>query len=262
MNLLIDIGNTNLRWGLAGADGLGPTHAVRHDGGAPLDLIAAWDSLAPSPDRVLVANVGGAGVADAVARVVRALWGIESEPAVCRSHCLGVRIAYADPGRLGVDRWLALLAAQPRTPGPKLIIDAGTAVTYDLLLGDGRHLGGLILPGVAMMRRALLQGTRIPQPLGAPGGATGGALGDEGTPGAWATDTDTALAWGGPQALASLADRLTGRLASASGDEAPSVLLTGGDGALLGGLMDQAGELIPDLVLLGLARLAAEGAGC
>ncbi len=259
MNLLVDIGNTNLRWNLAGPDGLGTTQTVRHGGGAPLDLIAAWEALGPAPERVLVGNVGGAAVADAVGRVARALWGLDPEQATCRSPCLGVTIAYGDPGRLGVDRWLALLAAHTLAPGPKLIVDAGTAVTYDLLLADGRHLGGLILPGIRMMRAALVQGTRIP-----PSSQTMGewpAL-EAPPPDPWATDTDTALAWGAPQALASLADRLRVRLAQAAGGESPRVVLTGGDGAALADLVDPPGEPVADLVLMGLERLAAGGDPC
>jgi type III pantothenate kinase len=259
MNLLVDIGNTNLRWNLAGTDGLGTTRVVRHGDGAPLDLIAAWEALGAAPDRMLVSNVGGTAVADAVGRVARALWGLDPEQATCRSPCLGVTIAYADPGRLGVDRWLALLAAHALGPGPKLIVDAGTAVTYDLLLADGRHLGGLILPGIAMMRAALLQGTRIPRP---PQAMEDWPAIEPPPPVSWATDTDTAIAWGAPQALASLADRLRARLARAAGGESPRVLLTGGDGAALADLIDPPGELVADLVLMGLARLAAGGGAC
>ena len=89
MNLLIDIGNTSLRWALfpSGQDGngLGPMSAVRHGRAVPPDLLAAWESLEP-PERVLIGNVGGAAVGEAVARVIRAYWGAsQSSPRPART---------------------------------------------------------------------------------------------------------------------------------------------------------------------------------
>jgi type III pantothenate kinase len=194
LNLLLDIGNTNLRWVVQEGPDLGDLAVVRHGGGVPLDLIAAWESL-EVPRRALVSNVGGASVGIAVARVIRALWGVEPEPVAVRGSCLGLRVAYEDPSRLGVDRWLALLAAQGHWgSGSALIVDAGTAVTYDLLHDGGRHLGGLILPGIEMMRGALLQGTRI-----APMGLDPALPISRSEP--WVTDTASAVAAGGVQAL-------------------------------------------------------------
>jgi type III pantothenate kinase len=258
MNLLLDIGNTNLRWVRQLGQDLGEVGAVRHGGGVPLDLLAAWESL-EAPRRVLLANVGGATVARAVTRVVRALWGLDAETVEVRESCLGLRVAYADPSRLGVDRWLAMLGAQAGQGGAALIVDAGTAVTYDLLLRGGRHLGGLILPGIEVMRSALLGNTQI-------------SVGFETDPGLplaqpWGVDTRAAVGAGGIQALGALADRLHARLAERcrqeSGSEpdwdVPRILLTGGDAERLAPAIGQPIQVIPDLVLQGLARLA-EGA--
>lgn len=267
MNLLLDIGNTNLRWVSQEGPDLGVSGTVRHGGGTPLDLIAAWESLEP-PGRVLVSNVGGESVGAAVARVVRALWGIQAELVVVQGSCLGLRVAYADPGRLGVDRWLALLGAQGLHAGAALIVDAGTAVTYDLLLPGGRHLGGLILPGIEMMREALLRGTRIP-PMGLDPAppmvpSIASSIAPSIAPGEpWATDTGSAVAAGGIQALGALADRLYDRLAErqnqgsqAGPDSAvPRLLLTGGDWERLAPAIGRPYQILPDLVLRGLARL-------
>lgn len=251
MNLLIDIGNTSLHWALQEGTDLGPMQAVRHGGAVPLDLLAAWEGLDP-PRRVLVGNVGGGQVGQAVARVARALWGLECAFAATRGEYLGVRVAYPEPDRLGVDRWLALLGAQGQRQVPAVIVDAGTAVTFDLLLADGEHLGGLILPGIAMMRESLLGGTRIPRVEPAV------------TDAPWATDTGSAMAAGSLHALAALAERLYDRLRArlderAGGPSAaqPMLLVTGGDGPRLLPLIDRPCTLIPDLVLRGLARLTA-----
>ena len=255
MNLLIDIGNTNLRWALQHDREIGPGESVRHSGGAPLDLLAAWEHL-KAPERVLMANVGGGPVGTAIARAVRAYWGIEPELAATRAEGFGVRVAYAEPSRLGVDRWLALIAARDLVPGPCLIVDAGTAATFDLLLADGIHLGGLILPGAHMMRESLLAGTHIPR------------VEPEPTSEPWATDTGTAVAAGSLHALAALTVRLHDRLCERIGhgpdgcvSGLSAILLAGGDGPRLAPLIDRPHTLVPDLVLRGLARLSAGDTG-
>jgi type III pantothenate kinase len=242
MDLLIDIGNTNLKWsvGLPGAGG--DPQVVRHYGGLPIDLHAAWEGL-PPPDRVLVSNVGGDKLARAIELACGSYW--KRTPVFARTEpsAHGVTIAYAVPERLGVDRWLALIAARRACEGPVLIVDAGTAVTCDLLLGDGRHLGGLILPGVEMMRDGLLKGTHIPR--AEPEEA------DE----PWAADTGSAVAAGSIQAPAALAERLYDRLADQTG-AVPTLVLTGGDAARLRPAIHRPLVLHPDLVLQGLALLA------
>jgi type III pantothenate kinase len=246
MNLLIDIGNTNLHWALHSDGVLGPMDSVCHGRGVPLDLLAAWEAL-EAPQRVLIGNVGGAALGEAVARVARAYWGREAEFALTRQDCLGLRVAYAEPARLGVDRWLALLGALACDAA--LIVDAGTAVTFDVLAPAGRHLGGLILPGLSMMRDSLLAGTQIPPGVPEP------------TLDPWATDTAAAVATGSLHALAALAERLHQRLWDRLSETAgrpvppPALLLTGGDGPRLAPCIARPVELVPDLVLRGLARL-------
>ncbi len=255
MDLLIDIGNTNLRWAALGNDPaawaqagpvLGEVHTLRHHGAIPIDLLAAWDGL-PAPRKVLVGNVGGAGLAAHLTRAVRSLWGFDPGFAATRAEGFGVRIAYSEPHRLGVDRWLALIAVHRHAPGPSLVIDAGTAITYDLLLGDGTHLGGLILPGVRLLREALITGTRIPpwadQPDPGPGDP------------AWATDTAAAVVGASLQGPSALAERLWMRLRDRAGTE-PHLILTGGDAGRLAPLVGVPLRILPALVLQGLALLA------
>ncbi|EGV32030.1 putative transcriptional acitvator, Baf family [Thiorhodococcus drewsii AZ1] len=243
--LLLDIGNTNLRWSRAAAEGVSQPEIVRHGGAVPLDLLACWETLEP-PSRMLVSNVGGGGVGESLCRVARAYWGVEPEFACSRASWRGLRIAYADPGRLGVDRWLALVEAHASGARPALIVDAGTAVTFDLMLGDGRHLGGVILPGVEMMRNSLLAGTQIPRIQSEPTGEP------------WAADTGTAVAAGSVQAVAALTDRLFERLAVESGSD-PRLLLTGGDADRIQDAIAKPCERVPDLVLRGLMRIAQNG---
>lgn len=242
MNLLLDIGNTNLRWTLHGDGAVWEPQIVRHGDAIPLDLLAIWDEM-PKPDQVVVSHVGRSGVADSLKRVLSALWRLEPEFVRTRAEFGGVRIAYEDPRRFGVDRWLTLIAAHAEFPGATLILDAGTAATFDLLLGDGTHLGGLILPGVEMMRSSLLAGTQIPRIESEPPGEQ-----------AWATDTGGAVAAASVQAIGALAGRLCDRLEAEAGVE-PKLLLTGGDADRVKPVLDRPCVEEPDLVLKGVVQM-------
>lgn len=75
--------------------------------------------------------------------------------------------AYLDSSKLGIDRWLGVLAAKALGVGSALVVDAGTAITLDVLSEDGRHAGGYILPGLQMQQNALAEATvrvKFPQP--------------------------------------------------------------------------------------------------
>jgi type III pantothenate kinase len=242
MDLLIDIGNTTLKWAPRTAGVLGEMRAVRHHGGLPIDLHAAWEQLA-TPDQILVSSVGNQTAAHALVRTCRSHWNREPRFARTERRSHGVTVAYEQPNRLGVDRWLAMLAAHRHWGAPALIVDAGTAITFDLLIADGRHLGGLIMPGVGMMRDSLLAGTAIP-PV---------EIAETHEP--WATDTANAIAAGSVQAPAALAQRLYDRLADESG-AGPELLVTGTDADRLLPLIDRPARHLPDLVLQGLALLA------
>ncbi len=242
MDLLIDIGNTSLKWTLSSggpSPALEPMRLLRHHGALPLDLLAAWEQLA-TPDRVRVACVGSNQVALALSRVCQARWGLHPDFVTTRSACRGLRVAYREPTRLGVDRWLALLAAHQMGERALLILDAGTAITYDLLLGDGRHLGGLILAGVHTMRQSLLANTQIPP------------VEPQDSDASWATDTATAIAIASLDAPAALAERLLRQLAEVA-DCSPVLITTGGDAQALQARIQTPARHVPDLVLQGLA---------
>ncbi|SDX05536.1 type III pantothenate kinase [Thiocapsa roseopersicina] len=243
MMLLLDIGNTNLRWALSDGGSPGEVRIVRHGAAVPLDLLADWERL-EAPGRIVASNVGGPAVAAAISRATRAYWGLDVEFVQTRAHFGALRIAYPEPERFGVDRWLALVAAHRLVPETALVVDAGTAATFDLLLADGRHLGGLILPGVEMMRASLLAGTLIPR------------IASEPTDEPWAADTGPAVAAGSLQAIAALTTRLYDRLERQT-QTSPALILTGGDAERLIPAMDRPARVMPDLVLRGLSEVVS-----
>lgn len=270
MWLLLDIGNTSVKWACLADGAPGPMGSVRHHGALPVDLLAAWDGLT-GVTGLLIGRVGPPAVEAAVRKTAAALWQSQVQRVSTLAVAHGVRVAYPEPARLGVDRFLALIGAHwfgttppgigsagadpvaaaasavppADTTGPRLIVDAGTAITFDLLGADGRHFGGLILPGVNAMREALFAATQLPRceptSIIPP----------------WATDTAEAIAAGSLQAPAALAGRLYRQLAAHTG-ATPLLLLTGGDAERLLPALDIPATLVPDLVLRGLARFVTD----
>lgn len=239
MQLLIDLGNTSLKWALWDGTLLSDMHSARHHGGLPLDLLATWESL-DNIQKVRASSVGPETVKAAVTRICISLWQCEPEFIRVDPGRSPVRIAYSEPARLGVDRWLALCAAHFLYPGPKLVLHVGTAITYDALLADGQHLGGLILPGISAMRASLLSSTQIPSHESADPDKR-----------LWGGSTGQGIAAACLHAPAALADRLWQQLRQHTGTM-PRQLITGGDAERLSPLLSHPSTHHPDLVLQGL----------
>jgi len=236
-NWLIDLGNTRLKWASVEALEHGDTHALAHEGTVDAgSLAAAFAAIRPG-DHAWMASVASPELTAAVEAALHRC-GATAVRATTQSACAGVRIAYADPSRLGVDRFLALLAAHARGQGAWLIVGVGTALTIDLLDASGVHHGGLIAPSPTLMREALAQ--RAPHlPI------DGGEVVD------FANDTTDALASGAILSARALVARSL-RAARRRLDATPAMLIAGGGAqALCDGWRVRA-ERVPDLVLRGL----------
>lgn len=153
--LVIDAGNTRIKWGVRDADRWAARGALARAEAAGLSDVP---ELQAGVDAVVASNVAGPEVQAALESLARRLQR-PLHTIVAEARRLGVTNGYEDPGQLGTDRWAALIAAHHGAEGHKLVVNAGTALTIDALAADGRFLGGSILPGPAMMRRALDRGT-------------------------------------------------------------------------------------------------------
>lgn len=213
---LLDLGNTRLKIALGDAEGVGPIHAFAHADAASDAALAALLQTRPDVRSAWLASVADkARAAGVIALLNRA--GVAVSVAYTQPRCAGLSIAYADPARLGVDRFLALVATRQRG-GDWLLVSFGSAITVDLLGADGRHHGGLIGMAESHQREALA--ARFPALDRGVGEADSG----------FANDT--------PDAVASGAYRQTlGLVLAAWGDacavlgHAPELLLCGGDAA-------------------------------
>ena len=155
MILAVDCGNSRLKWGLHENGGWRKTGAV------PLSemgrLEKSWRRLVPA-DKVVVANVAGRSVRNRLETLFARRSMVPAWVKAKRHEC-GVTNGYGRPDQLGPDRWAALIGAWSILRGPCLVVTAGTATTVDVLRGDGRFVGGVILPGVDLMKRSLTRGT-------------------------------------------------------------------------------------------------------
>ncbi len=252
MILLIDAGNSRIKWACLVGGVVQPGEAIAHNGDAD-DLQAlslAWAPL-PRPARVLAVNVLGSGFAARLSAWVEDTWEIAVEFAVAQREACGVINAYREPERLGADRWVALIAARHDGDGPACVIDCGTAVTIDVLAESGEHLGGLIIPGLQLMRRALTGGTAGIR-LDDEGGRDGDAP-------LFARDTAGGVIGGTRYALAGAIDRIAGDVRAAIGADL-RCLLTGGDAETILPLLSGDYDYAPELVLEGLAVIAGDNA--
>ena len=238
MILEFDLGNSRIKW-------------RRYDetGGVTIDLGFAADAEAVihgelnhcEPRMVRLCSVRLDSASKQLQEWAHRRWGLTAAVARVTRECGGVSNRYADLGKLGIDRWLAMLAAFRRTGGACVVVDAGTAVTIDAVDGLGQHLGGYILPGIRLSTAALEDNTGIRLEARQPSGDTG--LGHS---------TDEAVYHGIIAAIISLISATLDAVAR-PGDPV-GLFFSGGDAELIrkSGEFDSA-EIVPELVLDGLA---------
>lgn len=250
MILLIDVGNTRLKWAWLQGNELSDQQALVHRDLESNQWTAPLFGAPHRARRVLICNVAGPAMAQVLTTLTRQKFGLDPEFLMAQREFGPIRNGYRDPQLLGADRWLAVVGAWTRTRAAVCVIDVGTAVKVDAVDAAGRHQGGLIVPGVHLLRDALLQGTA--------GIAAAALLSTASSDGTLANNTIEAVSRGARIALAGFADRAVDLIAKDSGME-PALLITGGDAALVSGAMRRHAENVPDLVLQGIAAIARQG---
>ena len=245
--LLLDAGNTRLKWGLAENGEVHRTGSITQEKIRKNGLGALTARLPRAIDAAMASNVAGPTFATRLAGVVGAHCGCELRFAKTERAAFGVSNAYKQPRRMGVDRWVALIGAWAEMQSSCLVVDAGTAVTIDALDDDGRHLGGQILPGIVLMADALAKQTSdIPATKAAAAGAYDGLA-------MFANNTRDAVGSGAIGAVAGAVERAIGTLRENDCDV--TVVLTGGDASRILAALDEPSLHRPNLVLQGLTQM-------
>lgn len=236
--LIVSLGSRRMAW-----RGVGDPGAAMHSNAPGACLQRAFEAR-PLPDEVVVGSVASEAANRDLRDWCRRNWRLEPRELAASAEAGGVRNAYREPARLGVDRWAALVAAYRRHAGGVLIADCGTAVTLDYLAEGGRHVGGLIAPGIGLMRDALGRATRLdPVSAHAP------------TPRLFGEDTELGITGGVLACVAGLL-RYAAEKAAARYGLPHALLITGGDAEAVIARLDARWRWAPDLVLEGLEWLA------
>jgi type III pantothenate kinase len=246
--LLVDIGNTRIKWARLEAGRIGVRRAAQHRGWQASDFARRVVGAAAGLTEVLACSVAGAATDRALAAAARR-GGIPCRFVRVPRRGGGISVGYREPWRLGVDRYVAVVGAHQLFPTmPLWVVGVGTAMTLDFVTADGRHLGGVIIPAPALMVDTLLKRT-----AGIRRRATGGRAPSFGLLG---RSTRAAIDQGARFAAAALVDRAVEEVASPGG-RPPFVVMTGGGAATVRPLLKSPAAGVPDLVLRGLAALAA-----
>jgi type III pantothenate kinase len=252
MKLLVDAGNTRIKWALTdGKDWLCRGELpTRKAGELSRDIAEHPGHRSPEINlrdikQIWVSNVAGEEVSQQI-RSIGAGISTQLHFVVARAAQCGVSNGYSDASQLGSDRWAALISAWHMVKGKCLVVNSGTATTVDTLSGRGEFAGGLILPGVELMRRSLVeatdqlvsaQGEYVPFPLNSADAIYSGAI----------------------QASCGAIERQYILL----NDDSATVVLSGGTAVLLQTYLDQKLFKVPprvvdNLVLRGLLLMAQE----
>lgn len=236
---LIDLGNSRLKCALLDAQGRrGEILAIGHDQPTAVSTLLKHVGAAGSNDELWLASVASAERTSALTTVLEH-HGVHVHRIQTQAGFGKLRIAYAEPLHLGVDRFLAMVAACVRDDGPWLLVSAGSALTIDLLAEDGRHLGGSIAPMPGRMRAALAAGFKQLD-------LAEGAASD------FAADTADAIAAGCRGAALGLVERSLRKARERLGT-IPTLLVGGGGATLLVDVEHAPVMHLPALVLDGMA---------
>jgi type III pantothenate kinase len=248
--LLLDIGNTRIKWGVFRSGDINRTGHIALSRVQEQGLAVLTSKLPRDMDVAFASNVAGPTFATRLSGVIGMHCDCEVHFAKSEREACGIRSAYRQPRRMGVDRWVAMIGAWSEFESACVVVDAGTAVTIDALDDEGQHIGGQILPGFVLMSDALTVQTSDIPPLGkrSPPAASGLDI--------FANSTAKAVQQGCWSAAVGAVERAITTLRS-SGYE-PRVVLTGGDASRMLTALGTEALHRPNLVLQGLARLLAD----
>lgn len=252
MLLLIDAGNTRVKWALVPNRSQGEAALGRWSASGMVEhaqarqLGDAWRGH--NIVRVLISNVAGQAMRDTLEQALLGVLGLRPVPLAwfaSVADLAGVRNRYRNPTQLGCDRFASAIGAHALFPGEALIVaTSGTATTIDAITADGDFLGGMILPGLGLMAGSLAKNTaQLPQ-----------VAADMDVTGPFADHTDAAIVSGCLAAQAGAIERAVAAHARQQGRV--RCIMSGGAAALIAPHLSVAHDRVDNLVLIGLHAVA------
>ena len=246
--LLFDIGNTFIKWGLLDELKLVDLGCIRNEDFLAKECDALIKLIPPDAGRVIACCVASNNIDAKLTTLIANNYDCLIEYVQSESMAYGIRSGYQDASQLGVDRWVAMIAAKTQFSGDITVIDLGTAVTIDTIDEFGDHIGGQILPGLQLMLSSLDKKTdRITLP----------SISNDLTNmkiNFWADNTNDAIIFGACNAICGAIERAI--ICLQENGHSPTVILTGGDALVFKNLMNEGYRHRPNLVLEGLAIIA------
>lgn len=244
MKLLLDAGNSRVKWSYLSAAGISRVNAASYE--AFVEACPLRVDTADNIEAIYLLSVTAGNKQVALQAEIERCCGIT--PVLLHTQQrLGETVnGYLKPEQLGVDRWAAIVGAQGIADGPVCVVDCGTAVTVDAVTRSGRHLGGYIMPGLSLQQQMLRDATARIDTAGQLQGQT------------WGRDTATAVARGPLEAITGAIERSLEQLEHQQPERA-CVILTGGDADRVESLLRCAVERVDDLVFRGMARMINSG---
>ena len=186
MLLAIDVGNTNIVFAICEGETIKWRWRISTDGQRTADEYAVWLHQLMQLEGVERAHIDAAIIATVVPqtlfnlqRLCRKYFNIDALVVAVGSINLGLRIDLPNPAEVGADRLVNAIAAHAEHPGNLIIVDFGTATTFDVVSADGSYQGGVIAPGINLSMDALYQAAaKLPRiAVEPPTSAGGGNLG-------------------------------------------------------------------------------------
>ncbi len=243
MNLLIDVGNTRIKYVTENEGALSDIKVIENQELSNVQSIIQWfDHFSLTPKQVIIASVNQSTVHQALE-----LFCLTNQIAFTQVQTekkrFGIQVAYQNPIQMGVDRWLALIGAARLYPKENiLIVDSGTATTLELLTANGQHKGGWILPGIETMFTSLALNTE--QVIAQKENISHISLGHN------TTDCVNNALWAATVGLITQAEQLS----KERGIVIDKIIVTGGNAEKLSDLLPEKLTLIPKLIFYGLAQ--------
>ena len=236
--LQIDVGNSGAKWRVVSGGNVIARGKYRPDDNSSRENLF---SAIGAPGQIWISSVASEQAESDLTNMLLDKWGVQPWYARTQGETNGLLNSYTDPARMGVDRWLAMLAARKIVDGRLCVVDAGSALTIDIVDESGLHEGGYIIPGPELMERALLLDTdqvRFEEDVAyelSPGKST-----------AEAVRHGIALAQAG--AVHMVLEQMN--------IDNNQLLFCGGGSAVLQNLLCNVGRYVPELVFDGLALMA------
>ncbi|MEA3405364.1 MAG: type III pantothenate kinase [Pseudomonadota bacterium] len=251
IDLFIDVGNSRIKLALLDNDN------YEYLGAFPVDNLMSdkistefFSQLDFKPDHIYISSVTDASIEMLLRDLIAESWQLLPIFMSTQSYCCGIHNGYSKAHQLGVDRWMALMGARAQTSGSFIVIDAGTAITVDMVL-DCEHKGGLIVPGIQTMRSSLMKETaNLDQTCHEPIASSD----DDESSNSLAIDTQSAICGGTLYMAAAFVNNVIFDIQSQYINHF-DIYITGGDGQLLSSLINTRNEYIEDLVLLGMINI-------